>query len=114
MLLEECWLKMPRYIKTVPSRSATTTTTSHAALTAPEIATPSSAMLLDGHVAAQDIRNSIKSDIENIRASVNADFIPGLAIVQVGNREDSNVYIRMKMKNAKEVGIYTQHVRLPR
>lgn len=76
-------------------------------------ASSSTAALLDGLVAAADIRLSIKSDIEAIRVR-NADFTPGLAIVQVGNREDSNVYIRMKIKNAKDVGIYTQHVRLPR
>ena len=77
-----------------------------------EIPAPS-ATLLDGLVAAADIRLSIKTEIEAIRVR-NADFTPGLAIVQVGNREDSNVYIRMKIKNAKDVGIYTQHVRLPR
>ena len=97
------------------SRGAATTNTTQAPLAKPEMA-PSSmtATLLDGLVAAQDIRNQIKSDIEKIRSSINADFIPGLAIVQVGNREDSNVYIRMKIKNSKEVGIYSQHVRLPR
>ena len=76
-------------------------------------ASSTTATLLDGLVAAADIRLSIKTEIEAIRVR-NADFTPGLAIVQVGNREDSNVYIRMKIKNAKDVGIYTQHVRLPR
>ena len=71
------------------------------------------AELLDGQVAAKDIRDSIQAEISAIRA-ISPNFAPGLAIVQVGNREDSNVYIRMKIKNAKEVGIYTQHVRLPR
>ena len=33
---------------------------------------------------------------------------------QVGDREDSNVYIRMKMKNAAEVGIAAQHLKLSR
>jgi methylenetetrahydrofolate dehydrogenase (NADP+)/methenyltetrahydrofolate cyclohydrolase/formyltetrahydrofolate synthetase len=32
----------------------------------------------------------------------------------VGGREDSNVYIRMKLKAAAEVGINAQHVNLPR
>ena len=41
-------------------------------------------------------------------------FKPGLAIVQVGGREDSNVYIRMKIKAAKEIGIDAVHVKLPR
>lgn len=40
-------------------------------------------------------------------------FTPGLAIIQVGAREDSNVYIRMKMKAAEEIGIRATHVVLP-
>lgn len=41
-------------------------------------------------------------------------FKPGLAIVQVGGREDSNVYIRMKMKAAIQIGIEATHIKLPR
>jgi len=33
--------------------------------------------------------------------------------LQVGNREDSNVYIRAKVKAAEEVGIRATNVRLP-
>lgn len=40
-------------------------------------------------------------------------FTPGLNIIQVGAREDSNVYIRMKMKAAEEIGIKASHVVLP-
>lgn len=43
-----------------------------------------------------------------------AQFVPGLRIVQVGGREDSNVYIRMKIKAAQEIGINAVHVQLPR
>lgn len=42
-----------------------------------------------------------------------AEFTPGLAIIQVGGREDSNVYIRMKMKAAEEIGIRAFHIVLP-
>jgi len=31
----------------------------------------------------------------------------------VGDREDSNVYIRMKMKTAEEIGIKASNIRLP-
>lgn len=40
-------------------------------------------------------------------------FRPGLAIVQVGDRLDSNVYIRMKLKAAEEIGIEAQLVQVP-
>ena len=41
-------------------------------------------------------------------------FAPGLAIIQVGGREDSNVYIRAKVKAAGDIGISAQHIQLPR
>lgn len=42
------------------------------------------------------------------------NFTPKLAIVQVGGREDSNVYIRMKIKAATEIGMEAEHVKLPK
>ena len=49
--------------------------------------------------------------VEDLRKQQN-DFKPGFAVVQVGNREDSNVYIRHKLKAAEEVGIDARLVRL--
>ena len=40
-------------------------------------------------------------------------FVP-LSILKVGGREDSNVYIRMKLKAAEEIGIKAEHINLPR
>ncbi|XP_009958161.1 PREDICTED: C-1-tetrahydrofolate synthase, cytoplasmic-like, partial [Leptosomus discolor] len=40
-------------------------------------------------------------------------FKPGLAILQVGNRDDSNLYINMKLKAAAEIGISANHIKLP-
>jgi methylenetetrahydrofolate dehydrogenase (NADP+)/methenyltetrahydrofolate cyclohydrolase/formyltetrahydrofolate synthetase len=34
--------------------------------------------------------------------------------VQVGDRDDSNVYIKMKKKAADEIGITVRHLKLPR
>lgn len=42
------------------------------------------------------------------------DFSPGLTIVQVGNREDSNVYIRSKIKAATEIGMVANLLKLPK
>lgn len=64
-------------------------------------------------------------DCENreIRAGLQLDVLaaqsklpgsaPGLAIVQVGGRVDSNVYIRMKIRAAAEIGIIAEHIQLP-
>lgn len=60
---------------------------------------------------------SIRLDLKHQVAEVQQNhplLVPGLAIVQVGGRDDSNVYIRMKIKAAAEIGIAAQHVQLPR
>jgi methylenetetrahydrofolate dehydrogenase (NADP+)/methenyltetrahydrofolate cyclohydrolase/formyltetrahydrofolate synthetase len=49
--------------------------------------------------------------VDELRKQHN-DFTPGFAVVQVGNREDSNVYIRHKLKAAEEIGIKPRLVRL--
>ena len=37
-----------------------------------------------------------------------------LKFAQVGDREDSNVYIRMKVKNANDIGMHAEHIKLPK
>lgn len=41
-------------------------------------------------------------------------FRPSLVVLQVGDRDDSNLYISTKLKAAAEIGIEAKHVRLPR
>ena len=59
--------------------------------------------LINGKEIAQDLRNSLKLEIDNLRSSTGK--VPGLAVVQVGNVAASNVYVKAKTKSAKEVGI---------
>ncbi|KAI8425064.1 hypothetical protein MSG28_006932 [Choristoneura fumiferana] len=59
------------------------------------------------------IENELREQVSQLRAQ-SASFLPRLAIVQVGGREDSNVYIRMKLKAAENIGIKAEHLRLPR
>lgn len=61
----------------------------------------------------REIRDKLRKEVSDIRNKI-PTLVPGLAIVQVGGREDSNVYIRMKVKAAEEIGIYAEHVQLPR
>ncbi|CAG10709.1 unnamed protein product, partial [Tetraodon nigroviridis] len=44
----------------------------------------------------------------------NPSFSPGLVVLQVGDRDDSNLYISMKLKAAAEIGITATHMRLPK
>ncbi|OQV12720.1 C-1-tetrahydrofolate synthase, cytoplasmic [Hypsibius exemplaris] len=82
------------------------------------MASPSAcAQILDGKLIAKSVLQQVASTIQDLRTTGaqagTADFQPGLVIVQVGNREDSNVYIRTKLKTGSEVGIKTRHVKLP-
>lgn len=61
----------------------------------------------------RSIREELRNEVTAMSKQL-ADFVPGLRIVQVGGREDSNVYIRMKIKAATEIGIDAAHVQLPR
>ncbi|XP_025835730.1 C-1-tetrahydrofolate synthase, cytoplasmic isoform X2 [Agrilus planipennis] len=68
---------------------------------------------ISGTEIAGKITADLKNEVQRMRQKV-PDFQPGLAIVQVGNRSDSNVYINMKIKSASEIGMRAEHVRFPR
>jgi len=70
------------------------------------------AQVLSGKAVSADIRRQLKEDVSAIQKE-NPNFKPGLAIVQVGDRSDSNVYIRMKIKGAAECGMEAWHIKLP-
>lgn len=62
--------------------------------------------------AYREIRANLQTRVKNMTTSLRK-FRPGLAIVQVGDRLDSNVYIKMKLKAANEIGIRAQHIQVP-
>jgi len=66
------------------------------------------AQILSGKQVSLEIQERLRSEVTQLSVT------PKLAILQVGNREDSNVYIRMKRKFAEEVGVLTDHISLPR
>lgn len=61
----------------------------------------------------REIRGNLRQDVLAAQQKLPGSA-PGLAIVQVGGRQDSNVYIRMKIKAAAEIGIKAEHVPLPK
>nr|XP_022911778.1 C-1-tetrahydrofolate synthase, cytoplasmic [Onthophagus taurus] len=69
--------------------------------------------VLSGTDVSREMREEMTKDVQKLRETI-PGFQPGLAIVQVGGREDSNVYIRMKIKAATEIGIKAEHIKLPR
>jgi 5,10-methylene-tetrahydrofolate dehydrogenase/methenyl tetrahydrofolate cyclohydrolase len=69
------------------------------------------AQLIDGKAIAATIRGEIKAEVEAMRA--NDGRVPGLATVLVGERKDSQTYVRMKKKACAEVGIASFSYDLP-
>ncbi len=59
---------------------------------------PDRAKILDGKKVAEEIQLEIEDEVKKLRAS---GISPGLAVVLVGQRKDSQTYVRMK-KNAAE------------
>eukprot|EP00730_Choanoeca_flexa_P018872 TRINITY_DN9200_c0_g2_i1.p1 TRINITY_DN9200_c0_g2~~TRINITY_DN9200_c0_g2_i1.p1 ORF type:complete len:964 (+),score=303.68 TRINITY_DN9200_c0_g2_i1:149-3040(+) len=66
------------------------------------------AQIIDGRAIAKSLRESLKQDVLKFQETA-PSFQPHLAIVQVGGREDSAVYIRMKIKAGQEVGTKVTH-----
>ena len=71
------------------------------------------AKILNGKEIAASIRASVKRQIIKMREQ-HVGFTPRLIILQVGDREDSNVYIRMKIKAGAEIGVDVEHKKLSR
>ena len=59
--------------------------------------------LLDGKELSSKIRGEIKQEVKACLIR------PSLAVIQIGNDEASNVYIKNKEKACSEVGIYFRH-----
>lgn len=76
------------------------------------MSTDARGVVLSGTELAKEIREDLAKNVAYLKSKI-PNFAPGLAIVQVGGREDSNVYIRMKIKAANDIGIVAEHVKLP-
>src|SRR5512143_2859073 len=63
------------------------------------------ARFLDGNKLAAEIRAEVADEVRSLAA---AGLRPGLAVVLVGHNPASEVYVRGKVKNSEEVGIYSE------
>ncbi|KAL7746581.1 tetrahydrofolate synthase [Sorochytrium milnesiophthora] len=70
------------------------------------------ARVIDGKQIAQSIRDRIKQDIAELKQREPA-FAPHLTVIQVGERDDSSLYVKMKHKAAEEAGIRFTHKKFP-
>jgi 5,10-methylene-tetrahydrofolate dehydrogenase/methenyl tetrahydrofolate cyclohydrolase len=77
------------------------------------VASPSTfvANVLDGKKVAQQWLSEIAQDVSHVKKHLHRP--PGLAVVLVGNRADSVLYVNKKRQAAKQVGIDFQIKQLP-
>ncbi|CAK6982447.1 C-1-tetrahydrofolate synthase%2C cytoplasmic [Scomber scombrus] len=70
------------------------------------------ATVVSGNKTSKLVRERLKKEVDNMRTQFSG-FRPSLVVLQVGDRDDSNLYISTKLKAAAEIGIDAKHVRLP-
>lgn len=73
--------------------------------------TPQKATKIDGKAIAEQIRKEIAVEVAKLKETVGK--VPGLAMVLVGTRKDSETYVRNKKRACEEAGITSFGVTLP-
>jgi len=69
-------------------------------------------MIIDGKKEAEIIRNQVKQEITILRKNYNLE--PNLSVILIGDFAPSQIYVRNKEKNSKEVGISSNIVKYPK
>lgn len=70
-----------------------------------------SAARIDGKAIADEIKKSLSQDVSWMKKNVGS--VPGIAMVRVGDRKDSILYLRGKEAACAEVGIRSYVTHLP-
>ena len=60
-------------------------------------------MIIDGKKEAELLREEIRKEVFEIKES--KDKVPGLTVILIGNYTPSQIYVKNKEKNSKEVGM---------
>ena len=69
-------------------------------------------MIIDGKQESALLREEIKKEISIIKEKTNE--VPGLSVILIGDFAPSQIYVRNKEKNSKEVGINSEIIRYPK
>ena len=69
-------------------------------------------MIIDGKKEAAILRDKIKKEIDSLKFKNNK--VPGLTVILIGDFVPSQIYVKNKEKNAKEVGINSEVIRYPK
>ena len=68
-------------------------------------------MIIDGKKEAELLREEIRKEILEIKESKNK--VPGLTVILIGNYTPSQIYVKNKEKNSKEVGMNSDVIKYP-
>jgi methylenetetrahydrofolate dehydrogenase (NADP+)/methenyltetrahydrofolate cyclohydrolase len=69
-------------------------------------------MIIDGKHESALLREEIKKEISIIKEKTNK--VPGLSVILIGDFAPSQIYVKNKEKNSKEVGINSEIIRYPK
>lgn len=61
------------------------------------------AKIIDGKKIAEEIQGEIEVEVKKLKSQ---GITPGLAVVLVGERKDSQTYVKMKKQAAEKIGMY--------
>ena len=67
--------------------------------------------LIDGKKIANDIKQEVKLEVEDINKKYNV--VPKMVIFLVGNNQSSEIYVRNKVKLSQEINTITEIIKLP-
>ena len=68
-------------------------------------------ILIDGKKIAAELREEFKKEVLSLKEKYNK--VPGLTVILIGDMAPSQIYVRMKEKAAKEVGLKSEVIRYP-
>ncbi len=68
-------------------------------------------ILIDGKKIAAELREELKTEVSEFKSKYNK--VPGLTVILIGDMVPSQIYVRMKEKAAKEVGLKSEIIKYP-
>jgi len=68
-------------------------------------------MIIDGKKEAELLREEIRKEVLEIKETKNK--VPGLTVILIGNYAPSQIYVKNKEKNSKEVGMNSDVIKYP-
>ncbi|MEE9162628.1 MAG: tetrahydrofolate dehydrogenase/cyclohydrolase catalytic domain-containing protein, partial [Candidatus Neomarinimicrobiota bacterium] len=75
-----------------------------------KICPPMETRIIDGRKVAEQIKAEVTAELQELSKK---NLVPGLAAVLVGDDPGSQLYVRMKTRTCKELGMHSESIELP-